>query len=186
MVKDEDLTGKTPDALLVRRARDGDSRAMDLLVRRHHGVVYRVAFSVLGDRDGAQDVAQDTFLKAFRGLSGFRGDAAFRTWLITIATNEARGVLRRRVRRREIALDEASPLAERGPDPAERSVVADEARRALRLLERLPEKQRLAVTLRVQEGLSFREIGDAIGSSEGAARVNYFHGIRRLKEWMDA
>ncbi len=52
------------------------------------------------------------------------------------------------------------------------------------MLARLPEKQRMAVSLRVDEGLSFREIGDVIGSSEGAARVNYFHGIRRLREWM--
>jgi RNA polymerase sigma-70 factor (ECF subfamily) len=52
------------------------------------------------------------------------------------------------------------------------------------MLERLPEKQRLSVTLRIEEGLSFREIGEVIGSSEGAARVNYFHGIRRLRELM--
>ncbi len=185
MVTDEHLTGETPDARLVRRARGGDNRAMDLLVRRHHGVVYRVAFSMLGDRDVAQDVTQDTFLKAFRGLSSFRGDAAFRTWLITIAMNEARGALRRRARRRETTLENTPPVADEEPDPAERSVVADQVRRALELLKRLPEKQRLAVTLRVQEGMSFREIGDAIGSSEGAARVNYFHGIRRLREWME-
>jgi RNA polymerase sigma-70 factor (ECF subfamily) len=70
------------------------------------------------------------------------------------------------------------------PDPAEAAVVADEASRARSMLERLPEKQRLSVTLRIEEGLSFREIGEVIGSSEGAARVNYFHGIRRLRELM--
>jgi RNA polymerase sigma-70 factor (ECF subfamily) len=60
-----------------------------------------------------------------------------------------------------------------------------EEERARGLVERLPEKQRLAVLLRVDEGLSFREVGELIGSSEGAARVNYHHGIRKLREWMD-
>ena len=60
-----------------------------------------------------------------------------------------------------------------------------EAARAREMLERLPEKQRLSVSLRIDEGLSFREIGEVIGSSEGAARVNYFHGIRRLRELME-
>jgi RNA polymerase sigma-70 factor (ECF subfamily) len=60
-----------------------------------------------------------------------------------------------------------------------------EEERARGLVDRLPEKQRLAVLLRVDEGLSFREVGELIGSSEGAARVNYHHGIRKLREWMD-
>jgi RNA polymerase sigma-70 factor (ECF subfamily) len=63
--------------------------------------------------------------------------------------------------------------------------VAEEADRARRLLAGLPEKQRLAVQLRLDEGLSFREVGEIIGSSEGAARVNYHHGIRRLREMME-
>ncbi|MDH5758644.1 MAG: hypothetical protein OEZ65_03580, partial [Gemmatimonadota bacterium] len=62
--------------------------------------------------------------------------------------------------------------------------VSDEAARARRFLERLPEKQRLCVALRIDEGMSFKEIGEVIGSSEGAARVSYFHGIRKLREWM--
>jgi RNA polymerase sigma-70 factor (ECF subfamily) len=68
---------------------------MDELVRRHHASVYRLAISILRDEDGAADVAQDAFLKAFRGLDRFRGDASFRTWLLTITGNEARGVLRK-------------------------------------------------------------------------------------------
>ena len=63
--------------------------------------------------------------------------------------------------------------------------LSDESTRARAALGRLPEKQRLSIQLRVDEGLSFREIGEVIGSSEGAARVNYFHGIRKLREWME-
>lgn len=174
------------DGDLVARAQDGDERAMGEIVARHHAAVYRVALSLLADPDGAADTAQDTFLKAFRGLDGFRGDAAFRSWLLAIAANEARGALRTTKRRRETRLDDVPPLPADGGDVATRAVLRDEVARVRRLMERLPEKQRLAVQLRVDEGLAFREVGRIIGSSEGAARVNYHHGIRRLREWMDA
>jgi RNA polymerase sigma-70 factor (ECF subfamily) len=68
--------------------------------------------------------------------------------------------------------------------PERDAILRDEAGRALELMRQLPEKQRLAVQLRIQEGLSFKEVGESIGSSEGAARVNYHHGIRRLREMM--
>ncbi len=157
---------------------------MGALVGRHHAAVYRVALSMVSDSDLAQDVAQDAFIKAFRALEGFRGDAAFRTWLLTVAANTARGALRKRGRRRETNLDTAPPLASQGMNPEEQTAIVEEASRARALMDRLPEKQRMSVQLRIDEGLSFREIGDVIGSSEGAARVNYFHGIRRLREWM--
>jgi len=139
---------------------------------------------MVSDSDLAQDVAQDAFLKAYRALGDFRGDSAFRTWLLTIAANEARGALRRRGRQRETALENAGPVTDRGLDPEEEALMNTEAQRARGMMEQLPEKQRLSVSLRVEEGLSFREIGTVIGSSEGAARVNYFHGIRRLRELM--
>jgi len=185
-VRDDELRGIEPSDLeLVRRGRTGDDSALGMLAKRHHAAAYRVALSLVGRDDLAQDVVQDAFLKAFRALVGFRADASFRTWLLTITANEAKGALRRAGRRRETALDDAVPVTSDEPDPAEAAVVADEASRARSMLERLPEKQRLSVTLRIEEGLSFREIGEVIGSSEGAARVNYFHGIRRLRELME-
>lgn len=173
------------DEVLVRRARDGEESALSALVKRHADAVYRVALAIAGDPDVAQDVSQDAFLKAFRGLEGFRGDAAFRTWLLTIAANAARGALRRQGRRRETDLDAAPPVASEVRGPDEDAVLVSEAARAREALGRLPEKQRLSVQLRVDEGLSFREIAEVIGSTEGAARVNYFHGIRKLREWME-
>jgi RNA polymerase sigma-70 factor, ECF subfamily len=172
------------DEALVRRARNGEDAALSALVKRHADAVYRVALAIAGDSDLAQDVSQDAFLKAFRGLDGFRGDASFKTWLLTIAANAARGALRRQGRRRETDFETAPPVASdvRGPD--EDVELSSEAAQARVALGRLPEKQRLSVQLRVDEGLSFREIADVIGSTEGAARVNYFHGIRKLREWM--
>ena len=172
------------DGELVRRAQDGDEAAFSMLVREHGESVYRTALSMVSDPDVAEDVAQETFLKAYRALPGFRGDAAFRTWILTIATNAARGALRRSGRRRETDIDSVAPVASEEASPEDDAVMADEAARARTALEQLPEKQRLSIQLRVDQGLSFREIGDIIGSSEGAARVNYFHGIRRLREMM--
>lgn len=173
------------DSDLVARARSGDERAMGGLVDRHHASVFRTALAIVRDEDLAADAAQDAFLKAFRGLDGFRGDAAFRTWLLAIAANEARTLLRRVGRRRETALDDVGPLQAPEMSPAEAAILHVEAARARRSLAALPEKQRLAVTLRLEEGLSFREVGEVIGSSEGAARVNYFHGVRRLREMLE-
>lgn len=174
----------TPDEELVRQAREGHNRAMDQLIERHQAVVYRIVMGILGDSDQAADATQDTFLRAFRALDRFRGEARFRTWLLTIASNVARGMLRQRDRRREKSLDEAYEVAAEGGDTADDLAVADEAERVKKLLAKLPEKQRLAVQLRTQEGLSFREVGKLSGSSEGAARVNYHHGIRRLREML--
>lgn len=157
---------------------------MDELVRRHHASAFRVALGILRDQDEAADVAQDSFLKAFRGLEGFRAEASFKTWLLTIAGNEARGILRRKGRRKEVQLEAAGPVASSSESPEDAIQRGEEAEAVKALLEELPEKQRQAVTLRVYEGLSFREVGTLIGSSEGAARVNYHHGIRRIREML--
>jgi RNA polymerase sigma-70 factor (ECF subfamily) len=183
--EEERRDGDPSDLELVQAGRSGDEAALGMLVKRHHAAAYRVAVSLVKQDDLAQDVVQDAFMKAFRALDGFRGDAAFRTWLLTITANEARGALRRQGRRRETALEDAGPMESGEMSPARAAIVAEEAGRARKMLEQLPEKQRMSVSLRIEEGLSFKEIGEIIGSSEGAARVNYFHGIRRLRELME-
>lgn len=172
------------DEELVRDARHGDVRAFDMLVERHHAGVFRVALSILGDGDDAADATQETFLKAVRGLERFRGDASFRTWLMTIAANAARGIFRKRGRRRELPIEDAGEIRQED-DGLDEAAFGKEVDRVRRFLQNLPEKQRLAVQLRTQEGLSFREIGAIIGSSEGAARVNYHHGIKRLRGMLE-
>ena len=103
---------------------------------------------------------------------------------MTVTANEARATLRKRVRWSESSIEAAGPLEAGGPNPAEQVVTVQESMRARAMLDSLPEKQRLAISARIDDGLSFREIGALVGSSEGAARVNYFHGIRRLRELM--
>jgi RNA polymerase sigma-70 factor (ECF subfamily) len=170
------------DRGVVERARAGDVEARDELVRRYLPDVYRATVRVLGDPDLAQDATQDTFINALGGLSRFRGDASFRTWLLRIAINAARTVGRRSGRRREVTLTLAEHEASRGADPARLAEASSDADRLEHALQGLPPKQRVVVALRVQQGLSYSEIAAALKCSEGAARVNYHLGVKRLRE----
>ncbi len=184
MVEDSRPDSPT-DEELVQRVREGDQRAMNVLVDRHHGVVFRSCAAILSDEDLAADASQNSFLKAFRAVDRFRGEAAFRTWLLAIAGNEARGLLRKVKQRREDTLEHVDTLAAEGNDPSAQAVLRSEVERVRVVLADLPEKQKLSVSLRIFEGLSFREIGEIIDSTEGSARVNYHHGIRRLRELLE-
>jgi RNA polymerase sigma-70 factor, ECF subfamily len=174
--------GDAADAALVARAREGDTDAQDALIRRYADDVYRVTFRILGDSDLAQDAAQEAFMNALHGLRGFRGEASFRTWLLRVALNAARTLGRRQTRRREIPLVAASAEPAPGRNIAEAVAERSESAQLEALLAELPPKQRMAVILRTQSGLSYAEIGQAIDCSEGSARVNYHLGIKRLKE----
>ncbi len=179
--RDRGAIGEADD-VLVARARQGDAAALDALVSRHLSAVFQVARRITLDPEAAEDAAQEAWILALRGLSGFRGDASFRTWLLRIAANAAKSALRRSGRRRERGLDPAESLPDGAADPATTAVMAAEVRRATVALDALPEKQRLAVSLRIYQGLTHREIGAVLGCSEVAARVNYHHGMRRLRE----
>ena len=169
---------------LIERARNGDRVAYGELVRRHRDAVYRFAVRWLADSDQALDVAQDVFVRAFDGLKNYRGDSRFRTWLFSITLNTARSVARRQKRRREVRLNTGADFLDLRTPPDAKAARAEAFARAAAELNSLPEKQRGAVTLRVFEGLSFKEIGEIIGCSEGSARVNYHHGIQKLREML--
>jgi len=169
----------------VEQARRGDERAWRELYERHVELVFRLAYRVVGDRDAALDVVQETYVKASVAIARFRGDSSFRGWIASIALNEARSWLRKRGRERQIALD-AIPEPEARERGAEDVVAdADMAARALEFIATLPDQQRDAVLLRTTEGLSYREIAAAVGSSEGSVRVSYHHGMTKLREYME-
>lgn len=170
------------ESALVARARGGDREAADVLVRRYLRDVYELAVRLVNDHDLAQDVAQEAFISALKGLKRFRGEASFRTWLMRITVNAARTAGRSLGRRREVDIEVAVDMDDGERDPAVRAVQLTEAARVDRELARLPEKQRLAVMLRLKQGLSYPEVAVALDCSEGAARVNYHLGIKRLRE----
>lgn len=172
------------EASLITGARAGDRDAQDALIRLYLSDVYDIALRVLGDRDLAQDATQDAIVNAINGIARFRGDSSFRTWMLRIAVNAARSLGRRQWRKREVTLEAVENRASSSQDPASAAVNRDEASQVMALLDRLPPKQRLAVSLRVNQDLSYREIGSILDCSEGAARVNYHLGIKRLRELM--
>ena len=171
------------DLDLIARWKAGDQRAASELVQRHADAVARFAASV-GARNDVEEIVQDTFVRAFASLHGFRGESSLRTWLLTIA----RRLLldRRRAERRrgqQVEVHDAHVVTE---FDALDSLVADESRRRMHAaVRKLSPTQREVFTLRVSEGLSYREIADTVGTTEGAARVHYHNAMRAIKEFLD-
>jgi RNA polymerase sigma-70 factor (ECF subfamily) len=162
--------------------RRGDPRAFEEVIRATHRQVYTQALRLVRDRQDAEDVAQEAYLRVFRGLAGFRGDAQFETWLYRIVANAAITHLRRRGRFGDVLAD---PKDERLGLPPVEPTSADRAldRQALaHALESLPEPTRAIVLMKDVYGLSCREIGDMVGSSEGAIKVRLHRARRRLKD----
>jgi RNA polymerase sigma-70 factor, ECF subfamily len=170
------------DGELIARWKAGDSRAATQLVGRHSQALARFAASA-GERDEIEELVQDTFVRAFGSLDSFRGESSLRTWLFTI---ERRLMLdRRRAERRSrvtVPVEESDHVSEYG---ALDSLIAEEAQeRVRRSLDALSPTQRDVFTLRVQQGLSYKEIAEILDSTEGAARVHYHNAIQTVKEFL--
>jgi RNA polymerase sigma-70 factor (ECF subfamily) len=175
--------GDSRDAELIAQWKAGDQRAASALVERHASALARFAASC-GAREDIDELVQDTFVRAFGSLDGFRGDSSFRTWLFTI---ERRLLMdrgradKRRPQSMEIAEEDAATEYDALDD-----LVADEANVRVRVaIERLTPTQREVFVLRVTEGLSYKEIAEAVGSTEGSARVHYHNAMRAVKEFLD-
>src|SRR5438477_6861579 len=172
------------DLDLITRWKRGDERAATELVARHAQALARFASS-FGANDEIDDLVQDTFVRAFNSLDGFRGDSSFRTWLFTIERRlwlDRRRAEKRRLDRVEVQEDDAATEHD-----ALDAVVADETERRLKgVVEQLSPMQRQVFGLRVGEGLSYKEIAEALGTTEGAARVHYHNALRAVKEFLDA
>jgi RNA polymerase sigma-70 factor, ECF subfamily len=171
------------DLELIARWRGGDERAATELVGRHAAALARFAASS-GAGPDAEELVQDTFVRAFGSLDTFRGDSTLRTWLFTI---ERRLILdrRRAERRREPNVELHESHAVTAHDPLDAVVAGESGDRLRVVVGRLSPTQREVFTLRVGEGLSYKEIAAAVGTTEGAARVHYHNAMRTIKEFLD-
>ena len=168
------------DDALVERAQDGDRRAFSDLVRRHQRVVYRSCYRVLGNREDAKDASQEAFIRAYRKLNTFRGDSAFKTWMLRIAMNVSLNERsRRELPRADVDLAEAVPGLETPEAELTKSEAAAQIHEALRLVQ---SDHRAAVVLRDLEGLTYRETAESLGVAEGTAKSWVHRGRARLKE----
>lgn len=166
-----------PDTL-VDACRRGEAGAFDELVHLTHRPVYTLVARIIGDPDDAADVTQEVYVRVWRGLDRFRGDAAFSTWLYRVAANTALSHLKRKRKAAEpMAIDDL-PDQEVGDD-ADRRADADALERAL---GRLSDQARVVVVLKDVYGWTCEEIGRAMGASEGAIKVRLFRARLRLAD----
>lgn len=154
------------ERILVDAARAGDLDAFETLVRRHQGAVYRLALRMLGSEADAEDVAQETFVQAWRSLARFRGQSAFGTWLFRIATNRCLNVVA--ARRVTVTLEEHHIAV--GADPNETAQRQARLQALIAAMLELPAEQRAALVLRELEGLSYEEIANVLDISLSAVK----------------
>ena len=158
--------------------RRGEREAFDLLVERYQRDVYRLCYRYLGNHEDANDMAQEAFLKAYRGLGSFRGDSAFSTWLYRIAVNAC---LNFRAARKPV-----EELPETLPDgrvlAGERLLEEEKRERVRAAVGRLPEKQRATLILKIYHDLTHEEVAKILGSTVGTVKANLFHALGNLRK----
>ena len=177
------------DQELVRRVQRGDSTAFDALVRKYQHRIIGLIGRYIPDWSECQDVAQETFLRAYRALGNFRGDAQFYTWLHRIAVNTAKNYLVAQNRRPPTDDIEAGDAEQfdtgirlRNNDTPEHELLRQEIEQTvMRVVEALPEELRSAISLREVEGLSYDEIAMRMGCPIGTVRSRIF----RAREAID-
>jgi RNA polymerase sigma-70 factor (ECF subfamily) len=163
---------------LLDRCRRGEAEAFEELVERTRRRVFTLAFRLVGDRHEAEDVAQEAYLRMYRGLPGFRGDSSFDTWMYRITANAAVSHMKRRGRFGDVVDD--PDMVVRVPDPGSADPVdRDEIQRALGALS-IP--QRTVLVMKDAYGFSCQEIADELGVTEGAVKVRLHRARKRLKE----
>jgi RNA polymerase sigma-70 factor (ECF subfamily) len=179
------LYGHEPDSdmELVRRVRKGDEAAFRRVVDIHGPRLYLLAMSMLGNSEDAQDVVQETFVGAFRGLRGFQGRSTVKTWLTRILMNNVADLRRRGRLRKTLPLDEAAEQL--GASPARR--VTETGRADMRMdiaavVGRLPEEHRTVIVLREVQGMTYEEIAAALGVPRGTVESRLFRARQKLKE----
>jgi RNA polymerase sigma-70 factor, ECF subfamily len=176
----------TEAAADLARARQGDSEAFRALVERHSQRVFRLAFRMTGNEQDAEDVVQESFLRAYRQLGRFESRANFGTWLYRIVANCSVDLMRaRQARHDQVRAEPLEPVAQTsavgGPDPERLATSAEIKRRVQQALGALSPLERAAFTLRHYEGRSIDEIGRTLGLGTSAAKHSVFRAVKKLR-----
>lgn len=175
------------DEELVARSIGGDTESFNELILRWERPIYALAYRTIGREEDARDVCQETFLRAFRALPGFRGQAKFSSWLYRITLNLCRDWMRRERRAPFIQVPEDSDPVEMAaaaePSEAIEDLVArrDLTRIVERVMARLPDEQRTAILLKEYHGLTFQEIADLVGCPLSTVKTRLYQGLAVLR-----
>jgi RNA polymerase sigma-70 factor (ECF subfamily) len=172
------------EAALIDACLAGRPGAFDLVVERHRRTVYQLCFRFVGNHEDASDLSQDVFLRAFRGLKSFRGQASLSTWLYRIGVNVC-------LNRVSVKTPPSEPIEERqfvdarAESPSDRLLQQERGARVRSAIAHLPPKQRATLILRMYHEMSHQEIADVLGSSVGAVKANFFHAMGNLKKLLE-
>jgi len=179
------------DEELVARSTGGDPESFNLLIKRWERPIYALAYRTIGREDDARDVVQEAFLRAFRGLSGFKGQAKFSSWLYRITLNLCRDWMRRQRRAPVVLTPDGVDLVElagesEGVETADAAVARKDLSRAVaRAMTVLPEEQRAAIVLKEYHDLTFQEIADLLGCPLSTVKTRLYQGLTVLRKELE-
>ena len=183
---------KNNDQALVNRVQAGDKTAYDALVRKYQHKIIKLVARYVHDPEAAQDVAQEAFLKAYRGLTRFRGESAFYTWLYRIAINTAKNYLvaqGRRASDHDVDLQEAeyyegTSVLKDNASPEQQLLTEEIERTVYRAIKDLPDDLKTAITLRELEGMSYEQIAQAMDCPIGTVRSRIFRAREAIDRYL--
>ena len=171
---------KAIDLALVKQVTQGNKTAFNMLVRNHQRGVYAIVFSMMKDHDTTDDIVQDTFIKAYKNIQSFEGKSSFKSWLYSIAINTAKNTLkasslRDMVDYETVVLHVTPRACENIEEQELQSLLSAE-------IEKLPSKQKMALTLRIFDELPFKEIAEIMECPYDTAKANFRHAINSLRK----
>jgi len=190
ILTDQALMSKTTDAELVERVQRGDKRAFDLLVSKYQSKIFSIISRFISDHAEVNDVAQDTFIKAYRALPNFRGESLFYTWIYRIAVNTAKNYLTARGRRPPASDIDSQDAENYGVTTAlsenaspEKLMMRDQLKKVIfDTIDDLPHDLKKAITLREMDGLSYEEIAESMDCPVGTVRSRIFRAREAIDE----
>lgn len=172
------------DEDLVLQSQSGDPAAFESLIRNHQHMIHSLTFRMTGSLADAEDLAQETFIRAYEQIGSYRGTAKFSTWLYRIAVNACLNWRQREARRIQVHANCAETIATQLAEAGSAQVETELSQRVQSVLMNLPAKQRAAIVLTVYDGLNHAEAAQALGCSETTVSWRVFAARRKLKRWL--
>ena len=188
--KAETAAGEVPEKDLVQRAQNGDLAAYDELIKRHQERIYATIYHMTANHEDANDLAQESFIKAFQALKSFQGGSSFYTWIYRIAVNKTINFLKQRKNKYHLSLNDLDFNAEHDPDlvalvshktPHRDASLAELQKKLNEALLKLSEPHRMVAVLHDVQGMSHEEIADIMGCNIGTVRSRLFYARQQLQ-----